>query len=83
MAKIKVDAVKAGFDPAGLESAEAILNEGVEQKLYPGGSAWVWRKGVNALVCSAGATDYSGKSKVDENTLFDMASVTKAMSCAP
>ena len=83
MAKIKVDAVKAGFDPAGLSRAEAILNEGVERKLYPGGSAWVWGKGVNALVCFAGATDYAGKSRVDENTLFDMASLTKAMSCAP
>lgn len=83
MAKVKVDPVKAGFDPAGLERAEAILNEGVAEKLYPGGSAWVWRKGENALVCSAGTTDYSGKSKVDENTLFDMASMTKALSCAP
>lgn len=83
MAKIRVDAAKAGFSSAGLERAEAVLNEGVEQKLYPGGTAWVWRKGVTAMVCSAGATDYSGKSRVDENTLFDMASVTKAMSCAP
>jgi CubicO group peptidase (beta-lactamase class C family) len=83
MAKIKVDAVKAGFDPSGLDRAETILNEGVEREFYPGGSAWVWRKGVNALVCAAGSTDYSGKSKVDEDTLFDMASVTKAMSCAP
>jgi len=82
VAKIKVDPVKAGLDPRCLERAEAILNEGVERKLYPGGSAWIWRRGANALVCSAGATDYSGKSKVDENTLFDMASVTKAMSCA-
>jgi len=83
VARIKVDPIKAGLDPNGLERAEAILNEGVERKLYPGGSAWVWRRGVDALVCSAGATDYSGKSKVDENTLFDMASVTKAVSCAP
>lgn len=83
MARIKVDPVKAGFDPKGLEKAEAILNEGVKDKLYPGGTAWVWRKGVNAFICSAGAIDYSGKSKVDENTLFDMASVTKAVSCAP
>lgn len=83
MAKLKVDPVKAGFDPAGLERAEAILNEGVAEKLYSGGSVWVWRKGADALVCSAGTTDYSGKSKVDENTLFDMASVTKAMSCSP
>lgn len=83
MAKVKVDPVKAGFDAVGLAGAEAILNEGAEQKLYSGGSAWVWRRGATALVCSAGTTDYSGKSKVDEDTLFDMASVTKAMSCAP
>lgn len=82
MAKTKADPVKAGLDPAGMERAEAILNEGVAAKLYPGGSAWVWRKGVNALVCSAGTTDYSGKSKVDENTLFDMASCTKPIACA-
>lgn len=82
MAKAKVDPGKAGFDPAGLERAEAILNEGVDRKLYPGGTVWIWRRGVNAMVCSAGTTDYSGKSKVDENTLFDMASVTKPVSCA-
>ncbi len=82
MAKVKVDPVEAGFDPAGLERAEAILNEGASQKLYSGGSAWVWRRGVNALVCSAGTTDFSGKCKVDENTLFDMASCTKPMACA-
>lgn len=83
MAKIKVDPTKAGLDPKGMERAEAILNDGVARKLYPGGSAWVWRHGTVALVCSAGTTDYSGKSKVDEDTLFDMASCTKAMSCAP
>ncbi|NLN75827.1 MAG: beta-lactamase family protein [Armatimonadetes bacterium] len=83
MAKIKTDATKAGFDPAGLERAEAILNEGVTRKLYPGGSAWVWRRDTDAMVCSAGWTDYSEKEKVDENTLFDMASVTKSMSCGP
>ena len=83
MAKIKIDPTKAGFDPKGLERAENILNEGVDRKLYPGGSAWVWRKGANALVCSAGTTDYSGKAKIDEDTLFDMASLTKAMSCGP
>lgn len=82
MAKVKVDPVKAGFDPAGLQRAEAILNEGVAGKLYSGGSVWVWRKGESALVCSAGTTDYAGKSKIDENTLFDMASVTKPISCA-
>ena len=83
MAKLKIDPIKAGLDPKGLERAEAILNEGVSQKLYPGGSVWVWRRGVNALVCSAGTTDYSGDAKIDEHTLFDMASLTKAMSCAP
>ena len=77
MAKISVDPIKAGLDPKGMERAEAILNDGVARKLYPGGSAWVWRHGATALVCSAGTTDYSGKSKVDEDTLFDMASVHK------
>ncbi len=83
MPKIKVDATKAGFDPAGLERAEGVLNEGIERKLYPGGTAWVYRRGFNALVCSAGTTDFSGSVKIDEDTLFDMASLTKAMSCAP
>ncbi len=83
MAKITTDPAKAGFDPVGLDRAVSILNEGVDRKLYSGGSVWAWRKGVNALVCSAGTTDYSGKSKVDEDTLFDMASITKAVSCSP
>lgn len=82
MARIKTDPAAAGFDPAGLKRAEAILNEGVDRKLYPGGCAWVHRGGVDAMVCSAGFTDYSAKAKVDENTLFDMASVTKPLACA-
>lgn len=82
MAKVRTDPVKAGFDPSGLERAEAILNQGIAEKLYSGGSAWVWGKGQDALVCSAGTTEFGGKSKVDEHTLFDMASVTKPMSCA-
>jgi len=83
MAKLNVDPENAGFDPAGLAAAEAIMNEGIEQKLYSGASAWISRGGIDAMVTSMGHTDYSGKAKVDENTLFDMASVTKAMSCAP
>lgn len=71
------DPAAAGFDPIRLRRAAEILEDGVRDGLFPGGTVWVSRRGIDALVCSAGRTEFGGGVEVDEHTLFDLASVTK------
>lgn len=82
MGTIEVDPARAGFDPARLRRAEEMLNDGVACELYPGGAVWVCRRGVDALVACAGYTDFSRSVEIDEDTLFDLASLTKPVATA-
>jgi len=77
-----VDPAGAGFDVSRLSRAAKVLEEGVERELYPGGVLWVGRKGLRALLQCAGHTDFTRDAKVDENTVFDLASVTKPVAMA-
>ncbi|MGC8863878.1 MAG: serine hydrolase domain-containing protein [Armatimonadota bacterium] len=79
---MRIDPNAAGMDSAGLACAAARLQEGVERGLYPGGVLWVERAGRTALVCSAGHTDFEQTTAVDENTIYDLASVTKPVAMA-
>ena len=78
----QTDARGAGFDPERLSNAARILDEGAEKGLYPGGVLWVGRKGVSALLHCVGHTDFSRQTAVDENTLYDLASLTKPIATA-
>lgn len=71
-----------GMDPERLARAARVLEEGAEKGLYPGGVLWVERKGVTVLVHSVGYTDFEQTVLVDENTLYDLASVTKPVAMA-
>lgn len=77
MSSTAPDPAAAGFDPVRLRRAAEILEEGVREGLYPGGTVWVSRRGKDALVHSAGSTEFGGSVEADEHTLFDLASVTK------
>ncbi len=70
------------MDPRRLARAARIVDEGLERELYPGGVLWVERRGVTALVHSAGHTDFERTTLVDESTIYDMASVTKPVAMA-
>lgn len=72
----------AGLDAGRLARVSEILREGYQKELYPGGVVWVCRKGVDALVDAVGHTDFSRETPVDEDTLFDLASVTKPVATA-
>lgn len=78
----QTDAKLAGFDPDRLSNAAKILDEGAKNDLYPGGVLWVGRKGVSALLHCTGHTDFSRQTAVDENTLYDLASLTKPVATA-
>lgn len=77
-----LDPAGAGFDEERLARAAGIVDEGAAADLYPGAALWVSRKGESALLHCVGHTSFSRKTRVDELTLFDMASVTKPMACA-
>jgi len=74
---LKTSPNEAGMDPGRLARAAQIVDEGVERELYPGGVLWVERRGATALIHSTGYTDFERETPVDENTIYDLASVTK------
>ena len=74
--------INAGFDQDRLMETAAILDEGAKRNLYPGGVLWVNRREIDALVYSTGYTDFSRTIKVDHNTLYDLASLTKPIATA-
>lgn len=76
------DARSVGMDPDGLARAAALLDEGAQNGLYPGGVVWVERRGVTTLVHSAGYVDFEQTAPVDEHTVYDLASVTKPVAMA-
>jgi CubicO group peptidase (beta-lactamase class C family) len=76
------DSRLAGMNPDGLARAAALLEDGAQKGLYPGGVLWVERKGIVTLVHSAGYTDFEQTAPVDENTIYDLASVTKPVAMA-
>lgn len=79
---LAADPVDAGFDPIRLNRVVEILQEGVEDKLYPGGSLCVYRNDRPALFANAGYTDFSCRYGVKGDTLFDLASLTKPIAAA-
>ncbi|MCX8053666.1 MAG: beta-lactamase family protein [Armatimonadetes bacterium] len=79
---IELDLARARMDPGRIVRAIQILDKGFEDKLYPGGVLWVERKGATALVHSVGYTDFEYTMPTDENTLYDLASLTKPVATA-
>ena len=66
------------FNPYKLMDIDAIVHEGIENKAYPGCRVIVAKDGMIIYNKSFGHYDYTGKQKVSENTVYDLASVSKA-----
>ncbi|MDH7601947.1 MAG: serine hydrolase domain-containing protein, partial [Armatimonadota bacterium] len=79
---VRNDASSAGMDPGRLQQAANLLEEGAQKGLYPGGVVWVERRGATVLVHSAGYVDFEQTAPVDQNTIYDLASVTKPVAMA-
>lgn len=72
----------AGFDPARLEAARALLTGWVDEGVLPAAAALVMRDGETAAEWYLGeAIPGSGKPP-DERTLFPLASITKPMTAS-
>ena len=71
---------EAGFDPAGFRKVDEAMNTAVRDSAFPGGVLLVARNGIVVLSKAYGAMDYGLYAKrVDVNTVYDLASVTKVI----
>ena len=72
-----------GIDSERLNSIERIALEGIRQKAYPGCQILVAKDGVIIYDKSFGSFEYGVSSKVTDETVYDLASITKATATLP
>lgn len=70
--------VEVGFKPELQSKIDSICNYGIEQKAFPGCQVIVARHGKIVYDRAHGEIDYNSGIPVTENTLFGLASVSKA-----
>lgn len=76
-------AEEVGIPTSKFDHIENIAIEGIRQKAYPGCYVMVVKDGVVIYDKSFGNLDYSSSSKVTENTVYDLASITKVAATLP
>lgn len=69
---------EVGADAVRLDVIQSIVEEGLEQKAYPGCQVLVAKDGMVIYDKSFGYFDYSQKQKVEEGSVYDLASASKA-----
>ena len=69
---------EVGLDAARLAEIDRIATEGLEAKAYPGCQVLVAKDGMVVYRKSFGKLDYTGKQQVTEETVYDLASASKA-----
>jgi beta-N-acetylhexosaminidase len=74
---------EAGLTTESLDNIENIALEGVRQRAYPGCQVLVAKDGVVIYNRSFGYLDYNQDKEVDDNTVYDLASVTKVTATLP
>jgi beta-glucosidase-like glycosyl hydrolase/CubicO group peptidase (beta-lactamase class C family) len=63
---------------AALTKVDSIAREGIDKEAYPGCRILIARRGKIIYDKAFGYYDYTNKERVTENTVYDLASVTKA-----
>ena len=66
------------INPHKLQEIDAIINEGISKEAYPGCRVIVAKDGMIIYNKSFGHYDYTESKKVTENTVYDLASASKA-----
>ena len=69
---------EVAINPYKLLAIDTIVREGLDKEAYPGCRILVAKDGMIVYNKSFGFLDYSGNNEVSENTVYDLASVTKA-----
>jgi len=70
---------EVGMNPDKLLVIDSIVREGMKKEAYPGCRVLVAKDGMVVYNKSFGYYDYSRKQEVKENTVYDLASVTKTV----
>ncbi|MDD4728414.1 MAG: glycoside hydrolase family 3 N-terminal domain-containing protein, partial [Dysgonamonadaceae bacterium] len=74
---------EVGISSERLYSIERIALEGIRQKAYPGCQILIAKEGVVIYDKSFGSFEYGLSSKVTDETVYDLASITKASATLP
>lgn len=74
---------EVGIDTERFDIIEKIALEGIKQKAYPGCQILVAKDGVVIYDKSFGSFEYGPSSKVTDQTVYDLASITKATATLP
>ena len=69
---------EVGMNPVRLKEIDAIVQEGLKHQAYPGCQVLVAKNGKIIYSQSFGYYDYQRKKKVEENSVYDLASASKA-----
>ncbi|WP_127844960.1 glycoside hydrolase family 3 N-terminal domain-containing protein [Psychroflexus aestuariivivens] len=72
-----------GFDPDELSKIDSIANLAIEEKMTPGMQILIARKGKAIFNKNFGFHTYSKNNPVEENDVYDLASVTKILATLP
>lgn len=76
----EADAKLAGMDAAALRRVDAIIEKAIKDQVTPGAALAVGRNGQLVRLRGYGHTAYGvGAPRVDEHTLYDLASLTKTV----
>lgn len=71
---------EAGFRPELVAEVDAVMNDALARKAFPGGVAAAGRDGALVLLKPYGRLSYDdGAPAVDEKTIYDLASLTKVI----
>lgn len=74
---------EVGIDSERFHSIEKIALEGIRQKAFPGCQILIAKNGVVIYNRSFGSFEYGVSSKVTDETVYDLASITKAAATLP
>lgn len=75
--------LNAGMDPVSLQRIDAVVDEAIRQKMTPGAQVLVARNGKVIFRKSYGYHTYEAVTKVANDDLYDVASLTKILSTLP
>ena len=75
----RVEPAAVGLSIAGLDSVATLLRQKVEEDAFPGGVLLVGRRGGVAYIATVGEYGDDDPRPVDENTIYDLASLTKVI----
>jgi beta-glucosidase-like glycosyl hydrolase/CubicO group peptidase (beta-lactamase class C family) len=70
---------KANNDFRLTKEIDEMIEEGINEKIFPGCQILMLKHGKPLFIKNYGTTDYQSKNRVTENTIYDVASITKPL----